>query len=164
MKRSNGRILTSHAGSLPRPDDLLAMNQARQRGEAFDAAARDARLRSAVAEVVAQQAASGIDVVNDGELSKINFLQYPQERLTGFEVVPGGPGFFGRRDWQQFEDFYRAEIRMGNNGTLTCVGPIAYKGQAATQAGHRQSASGARWRGRGRGVHDGDCARYLCTR
>jgi 5-methyltetrahydropteroyltriglutamate--homocysteine methyltransferase len=134
LKRSIGRILTSHAGSLPRPPDLLAMNQARQRGEAYDADARAARLRSAVGEVVAQQAAAGIDIVNDGEYSKINFLQYPQERLTGFEVVPGGPGFFARRDWQQFEDFYRAEIRMGTGGTLTCVGPVAYVGQELLKA------------------------------
>ncbi len=135
MRSSTDRILTSHAGSLPRPDDLLAMNQAALQGNPPDAKARAARVRDAVAEVVRRQADTGLDIVNDGEYSKVNFLVYPQQRLTGFEVVPGGPGFFQRRDWQQFEDFYRQEVPMGRTpSTLTCSGAISYIGQDQLKA------------------------------
>ena len=67
MKRSDNRILTTHAGSLPRPEDLIQMYQARARGEPQDEAALAARLNSAVSEVVKQQAEAGVDVVDDGE-------------------------------------------------------------------------------------------------
>src|SRR5690348_11421388 len=81
MRRSNDRILVSHAGTLPRPNDLQ---------ELFDGgpARRPAflqRLPSAVEEVVRHQADIGIDVVNDGELSKLNFSHYARERLSGLE-------------------------------------------------------------------------------
>ena len=63
MKRSDERILTSHAGSLPRPDDLIELNRARQSGESTDEAAYQERLRAAVGDVVRRQKATGIDVV-----------------------------------------------------------------------------------------------------
>jgi len=69
MLYSTDRILTTHAGSLPRPPDLREMVLAKANGTPYDPAALDARLRSAVAETVQRQAECGIDVVNDGELS-----------------------------------------------------------------------------------------------
>src|SRR5262249_57852783 len=65
MKRSTDRILTTHAGSLPRPPDLWQMVIAKSSGKPYDQAALDRRVRGAVAEVVQQQVVSGIDVVND---------------------------------------------------------------------------------------------------
>jgi len=90
MKRSTGRILTTHAGSLARPDDLRDMLMARDERKPYDQAAFAARVRRAVGEVVRQQVAAGIDVVNDGEQSKRNFTTYARERLGGVEERPCG--------------------------------------------------------------------------
>jgi len=73
MQRSTDRILTTHAGSLPRPADLREMVTAKSNGQPYDAAALAQRLCSAVAEVVQQQLAAGLDSINDGELGKTNF-------------------------------------------------------------------------------------------
>ena len=97
MIYSTDRILTTHAGSLPRPDDLKEMVLAKARGEPCDQAALEARLRSAVAEIVERQVDCGLDLVNDGELSKPNFTDYVSERIAGCESRPG-TGFRGRID------------------------------------------------------------------
>ena len=91
MHRSSHRVLTSHTGSLPRPDDLLAMVRARLRGEPVDEAAYKARLHSSVREIVRKQAELGIDVVSDGEMSKPSFLTYVTDRLDGFELDTDAP-------------------------------------------------------------------------
>jgi 5-methyltetrahydropteroyltriglutamate--homocysteine methyltransferase len=84
MKRSTERILTTHVGSLPRPDDLIRTMFAKQEGVPVDPAALEARTRSAVAEVVAKQVAAGVDVVSDGEMSKPSYVTYISDRLDGF--------------------------------------------------------------------------------
>ena len=73
MIYSTDRILTTHAGSLPRPDDVRELVLAKARGETIDQANLDGRLRTSVAEVVKRQIECGLDIVNDGELSKPNF-------------------------------------------------------------------------------------------
>ena len=88
MKRSIERFLTTHTGSLPRPDDLIRMMYAKEEGVPVDAAALAARVRAAVAEVVKKQADAGIDLINDGELSKPSYATYIKDRLNGF----GGTG------------------------------------------------------------------------
>src|SRR5258708_19784025 len=88
MLYSTDRILVTHAGSLPRPADLRAMVVAKSAGEAYDAAALDRRLGEAVAETVRRQRDCGIDVVNDGELSKYNFTDYVRGRIAGYEARP----------------------------------------------------------------------------
>src|SRR5207245_11097888 len=82
------RILTTHVGSLPRPRDLLDLMKAKLSGLAYDKAAYDARVKSAVAECVRKQVESGIDIVSDGEQSKPGFFTYVRERLEGFEERP----------------------------------------------------------------------------
>jgi 5-methyltetrahydropteroyltriglutamate--homocysteine methyltransferase len=84
MRRSVDRFLTTHTGSLPRPPELTRLLMARERGEA-DAAALAAPVREAVAGIVAKQAQAGVDVVNDGEMSKASYSGYVRDRLTGFE-------------------------------------------------------------------------------
>ncbi len=84
MKRSSERFLTTHTGSLPRPDDLIRMMFAKEEGVPVDGAALKLRIRSAVAEIVRKQAEAGIDVVNDGELSKPSYATYIKDRLSGF--------------------------------------------------------------------------------
>ncbi|MHA1536121.1 MAG: cobalamin-independent methionine synthase II family protein [Alphaproteobacteria bacterium] len=93
MNASTDRILTTHAGSLPRPDDLIAPMIAKDRGEPYDEAALAARVPEAVAEIVAKQVACGVDIVSDGELSKISYVNYIKHRIAGFgEPAP--------LDWQ----------------------------------------------------------------
>src|SRR5262252_93628 len=85
MIYSTDRILTAHAGSLPRPDDLREMVMAKARGEPYDQTRLDRRLTSAVADIVKRQVECGLDIVNDGELSKPNFTDYVLERIAGCE-------------------------------------------------------------------------------
>ncbi len=84
MKRSTERILTTHTGSLPRPDDLTRTMFAKEEGVPVDSGALAARIRSAVAEVVRKQVEVGVDVVNDGEYSKPSYATYVKDRLRGF--------------------------------------------------------------------------------
>lgn len=88
MMRSTDRFLTTHTGSLPRPDDLIRMMYAKEEGVPIDRAGLSARVRSAVAEVAKKQANAGIDLINDGELSKPSYATYIKDRLAGF----GGTG------------------------------------------------------------------------
>src|SRR5579859_6104163 len=83
MKRSDGRILTTHVGSLPRPLDLLSPLAAKDAGDAYDREGIAAKVRRAVADVVRQQAEIGIDIVGDGEQSKSSFSSYARTRLSG---------------------------------------------------------------------------------
>src|SRR4029078_13198309 len=88
MKRSTERVLTTHPGSLPSPDDLIRMMYAKEEGVPVDPAALAVRGRSAGADVVRKQADAGIDLVNDGEMSKPSYATYVKDRLGGF----GGTG------------------------------------------------------------------------
>ena len=87
MQRSTDRILTTHVGSLPRPADLQQTLQLKDRGEPYDEAAFEARVRDAVGEAVRKQVEVGIDIVADGELSKSSFTNYVKDRLSGLEAV-----------------------------------------------------------------------------
>src|SRR5262245_7890890 len=134
MKRSEHRILTTHVGSLIRPKAVL--DAAKDR----DPAHRDANaleLRSAVADVVSQQAKTGIDIVNDGEFGKSSWANYSLERLTGFEPRPDKlyPAVWLGRDRLRFADFMAAEFPRGTVGTPghACIGPIEYRGQASVR-------------------------------
>jgi len=84
MKRATKRILTTHTGSLPRPDNLLALLNAKETGEPGDRATFEACVRSAVADVVRKQFETGVDVINDGEMSKPGYANYIKDRLSGF--------------------------------------------------------------------------------
>ena len=88
MLNSSERIITTHAGSLPRPEALTPLVTARARGAPYDKEALDRLLKEGVDEVVRLQIENGIDSVNDGELSKTNFTNYVRERLSGFETRP----------------------------------------------------------------------------
>jgi 5-methyltetrahydropteroyltriglutamate--homocysteine methyltransferase len=140
VKQSTNRILTTHVGSLPRPPDLLAMIEAREAGEAFDAAAFDARLRAAVGEVVRRQAEAGIDVIGDGEMGRIGFIPYVNERLSGLEPRPneGSESHWAHsREHRAFPEFYRWITGLpGTAGKAprrrwVVSGPITYRGHDA---------------------------------
>ncbi len=142
MKRSTDRILTTHVGSLPRPDDLRLMILQKQRGEKIDEAALAARVKSAVAETVRRQADAGIDIVADGEMGRIGFIPYVNERLTGIEPSRGAePANYWNqsREYRAFPEFYAWATQLpgaaGQTGRTrwVCTGPVSYTGMAALQ-------------------------------
>jgi 5-methyltetrahydropteroyltriglutamate--homocysteine methyltransferase len=140
MKRSTERILTTHVGSLIRPQPLQDFLRLKQAGKPFDQGAYDKCLSDAVAEVVRQQAAAGIDVISDGEFGKsISWSQYVLERLSGFErrpVKPGANPFQRGADRARFAEFYAeldAHEEIATRTDSVCVGPITYTGQTELQ-------------------------------
>jgi 5-methyltetrahydropteroyltriglutamate--homocysteine methyltransferase len=142
MKRSTERFLTTHTGSLPRPDDLIRTMFAREEGVPVDAGALDARVAAAVEEVVAKQVTAGVDIVDDGEMSKPSYATYIKDRLAGF----GGEG--NTFVYQDLVDFPRLAKRVfGDPGrsrrkTPACNAPIAVRDAqaAATDVAHLRAA------------------------
>jgi 5-methyltetrahydropteroyltriglutamate--homocysteine methyltransferase len=130
MLRSADRILTTHIGSLPRPEDLRELLLARDQGQAYDEHALQRRVTDAVQHVVAKQVEVGLDVVADGEMGKNSFVNYVRDRLTGFEGVnpnpyPGPPEQFpGYAQTQAAQMPFNPAAR----GTPPLnTGPIAWK-------------------------------------
>jgi 5-methyltetrahydropteroyltriglutamate--homocysteine methyltransferase len=142
MHRSTERFLTTHAGSLPRPEDLWDMLIAKDEGRPYDQAAFATRVRSAVAEVVRQQIACGIDIINDGEVSKRSFSTYVRERFSGCEERPPQPderpAMISGRDMPEFAEYFASRGGFGgasaNARQVFCTGPLSYSGHAAVQA------------------------------
>jgi 5-methyltetrahydropteroyltriglutamate--homocysteine methyltransferase len=140
MKRSVDRILTTHVGSLIRPQPLQEFLRAKQASKPFDLQAYDHCLSRSVADVVRRQAEAGVDVISDGEFGKsISWSQYVLERLSGFErrpVRPGGNPFQRGADRERFAEFYAeldAHEEVATRTDSVCVGPINYTGQAELQ-------------------------------
>jgi 5-methyltetrahydropteroyltriglutamate--homocysteine methyltransferase len=140
MRTSTDRILTTHVGALPTPPDLWSL-----RG------VEPARLREAAREVVRMQRECGVDIVNEGELTKGgNWVVFIEERLSGFESRPAGPSIeflYSSEDWRQFADFYKAAFEGGTLFEQTratahtasrpldwvCTAPVSYVGESAVQ-------------------------------
>ena len=141
MQRSTDRILTTHVGSLIRPDSIRQFLRAKQKGEGYDADAHARCLTQEVAAVVRKQAEVGVDVVSDGEFGKgISWSQYVLDRLSGFERRPLAPGaqnpFMRGADRAKFAEFYAeldAKDGVATTSQAVCTGPIAYTGQAELQ-------------------------------
>ena len=133
MRRSADAILTTHTGSLPRPDDLVELLYSED-----DARSREvnARVRQAVAESVRQQIDAGLDVVNDGEMSKVSYSTYVYARLTGFESHVQAQRY-PRADAAAFPRYaeWNARTQQGaaRINRYACTGPVRYVGQALLQ-------------------------------
>jgi 5-methyltetrahydropteroyltriglutamate--homocysteine methyltransferase len=134
MERSTDRILTTHTGSLPRPAALRETLTHLDQGDRPDAAAFAAQVRDAVADVVARQVQSGIDVVNDGEMGKVSYATYVTERLSGF----GGKGTTLRiadmddyPEWAHSSGFDQVDQLMA---MPACVDDVAYANRAPLEA------------------------------
>jgi 5-methyltetrahydropteroyltriglutamate--homocysteine methyltransferase len=144
MKRSTDRFLTTHTGSLPRPEDLIRMMYAKEEGVPVDASALEQRVASAVEEVVRKQAEAGVDVVDDGEMSKPSYATYIKDRLSGF----GGAGnTFVYQDLTGFPNL--AKRVFGDPGrsrrkTPACNAAIGVRdpGAARTDVEHLRTAFG----------------------
>ena len=166
VRTSTDRILTTHVGSLPRPDDLIAVMLAEDRGEAVDAAAYDEALKRAVRDVVQKQLDLGVDVVDDGEFSKRGFAVYAHERLAGLEstgTIRPSP-WAESRESQAFPEFYEPSTRprdgapTPSNAQMACTGADRIQGPGPARARSRQS-QGRRGGGRRRGgLRPGDLA------
>ena len=134
MRHSTDRFLTTHTGSLPRPDDLIRMMYAKEEGVPVERDALAARVRAAVAEVVRKQVDAGIDIVNDGEMSKPSYATYVKDRLAGF----GGTG--NTFVYQDLSDFPNLAKRVfGDPGrsrrkTPACNAPIGVRDPGAAKA------------------------------
>ena len=140
MMRSVDRFLTTHTGSLPRPDDLVEMMIATQRGDDVDPAALEAKITEAVEESVSKQVAAGVDIINDGEMSKPSYATYVLQRLNGF----GGSG--NSYPFADLKDFPTVAARVtGDPGrkyrkTPGCNAPITVAdSEAATKDMERLS-------------------------
>ena len=112
MKRSTDRILTTHAGSLPRPADLLEMVRALADGRPYDREAYARRVKSAVGEIVRRQVELGVDVIDDGEMGKPSFVTYITDRLSGFELSDKATElpWSGSKEFVSFPEFYAATV------------------------------------------------------
>jgi 5-methyltetrahydropteroyltriglutamate--homocysteine methyltransferase len=130
MKRSADRILTTHTGSLPRPKPLAELLMRKDQGQDYDAAALGAAVREAVRDIVRRQVEAGIDIVDDGEMSKPGYSTYIADRLTGFDGhAPRKPPL----DTAGYPEFGAAMTRMTGPQTLrrsTCVGPVTLRNRA----------------------------------
>jgi len=136
--RSDDRILTTHAGALPRPDTIRDMQNARMQGKPYDQSRMDAQLPGAVADVVRRQAECGLDSVDDGEFGKINFTHYLIDRMAGLETRPVREDEeyhalnMINRDRRKFPGYFENYRRVGiPGGRPVCVGPLRYVGQEA---------------------------------
>jgi 5-methyltetrahydropteroyltriglutamate--homocysteine methyltransferase len=130
MKRSTDRILTTHAGSLPRPPQLIEMLQGPDR----DPEVFVREVKTAVADVVRRQAEAGIDIVSDGEMGKPSFVHYVRERLSGFEGTTTRPTqinfdeeFPGYQAWRNPQRYARNPFGVRPE----CTGPLGWKDKAA---------------------------------
>jgi 5-methyltetrahydropteroyltriglutamate--homocysteine methyltransferase len=140
MKRSTDRILTTHVGSLARPTELLDTMREKENGRPYDHDLFDRQVRDAVTDRVRRQIEAGIDIVTDGEMSKVSFLGYVKDRLGGFEVDMGDSRV--APSWQkEVDDFpeYYADYFKKYASTVSplrrivCKGPISYVGQELLQ-------------------------------
>ena len=155
MKNSQERILTTHAGSLLRPADIVIAMRAKEAGDPYDEPALAAATRRSVAEVVRAQAESGVDIPSDGEQAKTSFFRYLNDRLDGLtptRLAAGQtlPTQLAGKDRQDFAEFYAQYDPLAGSmwlppevprtggppggGRAICDGPITYTGQALLQA------------------------------
>ncbi len=147
------RILTTHVGSLGRPRDLLEIMREREHGRPYDPDALAKRVTAAVAEMVDEQVRAGLDVVTDGEMSKVSFLTYVKDRLAGFAV--GGGERLMPPSWQveidAFPGYYADYLgkyteQVSPMTTMVCTGPVSYDGheQLATDIANLRAALAGR--------------------
>jgi 5-methyltetrahydropteroyltriglutamate--homocysteine methyltransferase len=136
MKRSVDRILTTHTGSLPRPQALVDLMFAKEERRPVDAQLLRARVRNSVREVVERQQRVGLDVVSDGEMSKPSYATYVTERLTGFEGESKRPKLSDILEFPNVASAYFNDpgVQRLNENRPACSGPVAAQGTADAQA------------------------------
>lgn len=148
MRTSTERILTTHTGSLPRPADLVDVLNSMELGRDYNPELLDRRVARAVEEIAQRQAQVGLDVINDGEHSKVSWMAYARARLSGLTEMDSPVRFRGAtRDSLAFPAAYEdmkvmlaarsgglVAKRMVRPKAWICSGPIKYVGEAELQA------------------------------
>jgi 5-methyltetrahydropteroyltriglutamate--homocysteine methyltransferase len=143
MKHSSSRILTTHTGSLPRPADLVGLLNDKELGSPYNKAALSQRVKRAISDIVDKQSAVSLDIINDGEHSKVNWMAYARARLSGLEEIDSPVRFRGpTRDSIEFKNAYEdmrvmfaarsgaiVAKRKVRPRAIVCSGPIKYTGQ-----------------------------------
>ena len=124
MKHSEGRIFTTHCGSLPRPDGLVELLASVARGESVDQPALDTLAAESTQEVIRQQAKAGVDVLNSGEQSRTSFSTYVTQRMSGFG---GSWTRRGHRDQNEFPSVARPRVVQLMRDVPQCTGPLEYQ-------------------------------------
>ena len=152
MKGSFDRFLTTHTGSLPRPEDLIRMMFAKEEGIPVEPRALAAHIRDAVTEIVRRQTAAGIDVINDGEMSKPSYATYIKDRLNGFGGESQPPPYpdlvaFPGLHQKVYGDRGRARRKMPG-----CNGPISVRDREAVKIDIENLKAGVA--GKASGVED----------
>jgi 5-methyltetrahydropteroyltriglutamate--homocysteine methyltransferase len=127
MKTSRERILTTHVGSLPRPDRAVTLLLHKERGEPYDVAEFDRVMRQAVADIVKHQVDIGLDVVSDGETSKIGYSTYIKDRLTGFGGEYSPKPHLDVADYPELRKRMAAFLGPQTFRRMTCVAPVSIK-------------------------------------
>ncbi len=127
MKTSTERILTTHVGSLPRSQAVTDQLLKKERGEPYDRAEFDRIMRQAVADIVARQVATGIDVVSDGETAKIGYATYIKDRLSGFGGENTAKPHLDLRDHPELRKRMTAFTGPQTFRRLCCIGPVELK-------------------------------------
>src|SRR5215218_4891778 len=138
------RILTTHVGSLPRPDDLIRTMFARQEGVPVDPVALEQRTRTAVAEVVQKQLDCGVDVVSDGEMGKPSYVTYIADRLDGFGGTSQPLTYADLVDFPNLQRKVFGDPGRSRRRTPACDAPISVRdpGAARTDVEHLLAARG----------------------
>ena len=141
METSTDRILTTHTGSIARPDNLIELMRAKENGLPYDQGEFELRVSAAVEDCVRRQVEAGLDVINDGEQRKSGFASYLSERIGGFEALPDDDGESSGSQWPEvgeFPEYYARYFKTAMFGAmlspqrrLVCQGPITYIGQEA---------------------------------
>lgn len=136
MKTSQDRILTTHVGSLPRTKTVVDLLERRERGEELDAAEFDDTIRRSVADIVKRQVEIGIDVVSDGETSKISYATYVRDRLNGFAEDGATESSKPHLDLQPFPDLRRKMALLAGTRRfkrVACIGPVTVRDRMPLQ-------------------------------
>ena len=141
MKTSTDRILTTHTGSIARPDELIDLMRAKENGLPYDRNEFESRVTEAVEDCVRRQVEAGLDVINDGEQRKSGFATYLTERIGGFETLAHDESRTPLESWpevREFPEYYERYFKIAMFGAmlspqrrLVCRGPITYIGQEA---------------------------------
>jgi 5-methyltetrahydropteroyltriglutamate--homocysteine methyltransferase len=133
MKTSTDRILTTHVGSLPRPQEVVDLLFTQDRGDAYDQAVFDRTMTDQVASIIKQQVENGVDVVSDGEMSKISYATYIRHRLTGFEGDSARPT---PKDLDDYPEYRDRLVKAGHSATYkrpVCRGAVKVKDLSALE-------------------------------
>ena len=124
MKHSDGRIFTTHTGSLPRPDELVHSLAALASGEAVDQSELDGLAEASTLEVIRRQVEAGVDIINSGEQSRTSFSTYVTQRMSGFG---GSWTRRGHRDQNEFPNVVRPRVIQLMRDVPQCTGPLEYQ-------------------------------------